>query len=203
MTKKEIEKGAGLLLAAVSGCEQMVELLRAAVHYCYEQEKTAKNLTPKGYAGFTRIHHIWTEGIPDVPKLFIGSPIQDRDMARGTLMAIFLSTTVFPAETIQIPVYAETCVLLDDLMAGGWYVRKGQISIGGMDVRTIEPEHLMRCMPSQDAQHIKEDRQLTAALIDRLIDRVEVSREKRITVRFRFQSEFEHCEEVLSQCRNM
>ena len=36
MTKKEIEKGAGLLLAAVSGCEQMVELLRAAVHYCYE-----------------------------------------------------------------------------------------------------------------------------------------------------------------------
>ena len=111
MTKKEIEKGAGLLLAAVSGCEQMVELLRAAVHYCYEQEKTAKSLTPKGYAGFTRIHHIWTEGIPDVPKLFIGSPIQDRDMARGTLMAIFLSTTVFPAETIQIPVYAETCTL--------------------------------------------------------------------------------------------
>ena len=50
MTKKEIEKGAGLLLAAVSGCEQMVELLRAAVHYCYEQEKTAKSLTPKGYA---------------------------------------------------------------------------------------------------------------------------------------------------------
>lgn len=87
----------------------------------YEQEKTAKNLTPKGYAGFTRIHHIWTEGIPDVPKLFMGSPIQDRDMARGTLMALFLSTTVFPAETIQIPVYAETCVLLDDLMAGGWY----------------------------------------------------------------------------------
>ena len=101
MTKKEIEKGAGLLLAAVSGCEQMVELLRAAVPYCYEQEKTAKSLTPKGYAGFT--------------------PIQDRDMARGTLMALFLSTTVFPAETIQIPVYAETCVLLDDMMAGGWY----------------------------------------------------------------------------------
>lgn len=50
MTKKEIEKGAGLLLAAVSGCEQMVELLRAAVHYCYEQEKIAKKLTPKGYA---------------------------------------------------------------------------------------------------------------------------------------------------------
>ena len=36
-------------------------------------------------------------------------------------MAIILSTTVFPAETIQIPVYAETSILLEDLMAGGWY----------------------------------------------------------------------------------
>ena len=58
-------------------------------------------------------------------------------------------------------------------------------------------------MLSQDAQHIKEDRQLTAALIDRLIERVEVSKEKQITVHFRFQSEFEHGEEVLNQCKNM
>ena len=58
-------------------------------------------------------------------------------------------------------------------------------------------------MLSQDAQRIKEDRQLTAALIDRLIECVEVSREKQITVHFRFQSEFEHGEEVLNQCRNM
>ena len=121
MTKKEIEKGAGLLLAAANGCEQMVELLRAAVYYCYEQETAKKNLTPKGYAGFTRIHHIWTEGIPDAPPMFGRGTIPDRDMAKSTLMALFLSTTVFPAETIQIPVYAETCVLLDDLMAGGWY----------------------------------------------------------------------------------
>lgn len=83
MTKKEIEKGAGLLLAAVSGCEQMVELLRAAVPYCYEQEKTAKNLTLKGYAGFTRIHHIWTVGIPDAPPMFGRGTIPDRDMAKA------------------------------------------------------------------------------------------------------------------------
>lgn len=42
-------------------------------------------------------------------------------MARGTLMAIVLSCMVFPAETIQIPVYEETQVLLEDLMSGGWY----------------------------------------------------------------------------------
>ena len=55
----------------------------------------------------------------------------------------------------------------------------------------------------RDSEDLRENRELTAALIDRLIDRVEVSREKRITVRFRFQSEFEHCEEVLNRCKNM
>ena len=40
-------------------------------------------------------------------------------------------------------------------------------------------------------------------LIDRLIDRIEVSHDKQITVRYRFQSEFETYAEVLEQCRNM
>ena len=35
---------------------------------------------------------------------------------------------------------------ISKLIARFWDVRKGQITIGGMDVRTIEPEHLMRCM---------------------------------------------------------
>ena len=40
-------------------------------------------------------------------------------------------------------------------------------------------------------------------LIERLIDRIEVSHNKQITVRYRFQSEFETYAEVLEQCRNM
>lgn len=51
MKKKEIEQGAGRLLAAVRCCEEMVNQLRAAVYYCYEQEKAGKDLTAKGYAG--------------------------------------------------------------------------------------------------------------------------------------------------------
>ena len=35
---------------------------------------------------------------------------------------------------------------ISKLIARFWDIRKGQITIGGMDVRTIEPEHLMRCM---------------------------------------------------------
>ena len=35
---------------------------------------------------------------------------------------------------------------ISKLNARFWDVRKGQITIGGIDVSTIEPEHLMRCM---------------------------------------------------------
>ena len=42
-----------------------------------------------------------------------------------------------------------------------------------------------------------------AGLIERLIDRIEVSHDKQITVCYRFQSEFENYVEVLKQCRNM
>ena len=55
----------------------------------------------------------------------------------------------------------------------------------------------------RDFDSLREDRELTAALIDMLIDRVEVSKDKQITVRYRFESEFDSCEEVLNQCKNM
>ena len=53
----------------------------------------------------------------------------------------------------------------------------------------------------RDSDNLRENRELTAALIDRLIDRVEVSKDKQITVRYRFESEFDSCEEVLNQCK--
>ena len=55
----------------------------------------------------------------------------------------------------------------------------------------------------RDSDNLRENRELTAALIDRLIDRVEVSKDKQITVRYRFESKFDSCEEVLNQCKNM
>ena len=44
---------------------------------------------------------------------------------------------------------------------------------------------------------------LTPAILRELIDRIEVSHDKQITVYYRFQSEFENYVEVLKQCRNM
>lgn len=121
MTTEQITHGMGLVLAANSGCEIMAETARSAIRYCYDREAENRTLSPKGYAGFQRIHDIWTNDAPQTPELFCGDTTRDRDMVRGTLMAIVLSTMVFPAETIQIPIYAETQILLEDLMSGGWY----------------------------------------------------------------------------------
>ena len=55
----------------------------------------------------------------------------------------------------------------------------------------------------RDADRRREKRDLTAALIDRVIDRIEITKDKQITVRYRFESEFDSNEEVLNQCKNM
>ena len=70
-------------------------------------------------------------------------------------------------------------------------------------LRTMDAQAEQHRALKQDAAQIKTDRALTGALIERLIDRIEVSHNKQITVRYRFQSEFETYAEVLEQCRNM
>ena len=70
-------------------------------------------------------------------------------------------------------------------------------------LRTMDAQTEQHRALEQDAAQIKTDRALTGALIERLIDRIEVSHDKQITVRYRFQSEFETYAEVLEQCRNM
>ena len=70
-------------------------------------------------------------------------------------------------------------------------------------LRTMDTQIEQHRALEQDAAQIKTDRALTGVLIDRLIDRIEVSHDKQITVRYRFQSEFETYAEVLEQCRNM
>lgn len=55
----------------------------------------------------------------------------------------------------------------------------------------------------KDARSIRKDRALTAELINRLIERIEVSPDKDITVRFKFQSEFDRYGEALEKCKAM
>ena len=56
---------------------------------------------------------------------------------------------------------------------------------------------------AQDAREIRESRKLTNALLDRLVERVEVWPDKRIRVYFLFESEFAQYGEALKWCGTM
>lgn len=70
-------------------------------------------------------------------------------------------------------------------------------------LQLIEKQEEQQRRLAKDAESIRQDHKLTAALIDRLIERVDVSSDKQISVTYRFKSEYENCKEVLRQCRNM
>jgi len=55
----------------------------------------------------------------------------------------------------------------------------------------------------QDAQSIRMDKALTAELIDRLIEQITITSDKQITVKMKFQSEYDSYGEVLGKCRAM
>ena len=55
----------------------------------------------------------------------------------------------------------------------------------------------------RDAQSIRKDRALTAELIARLIERIDITTEKHIAVTFKFQSEYDSYGEVLEKCKAM
>lgn len=55
----------------------------------------------------------------------------------------------------------------------------------------------------QDAKVLEKNHTLTAALIDRLIERIEITHDKEIRVSFRFKSEFEEYGKAVEQCRNL
>ena len=67
-----------------------------------------------------------------------------------------------------------------------------------LDAQTTRYYDLASCIDGLD-----KGGELTAALVDKLIDKVTVYPDKRIEVCFRFQSEFDRIDEVVSQCVNM
>ncbi|MBQ6999735.1 MAG: hypothetical protein IJN67_01655 [Oscillospiraceae bacterium] len=122
MTAQQITNGLGLRKALAIECAKLIDNTRKASNYCYAMEREYKMLSPKGYAGFQRIYNIWTDGRKEVPPLFIGDIIRDRDMARGTIISIWLYYSAYPeGELRELPMYLETNLLLEEMMCGGWY----------------------------------------------------------------------------------
>lgn len=70
-------------------------------------------------------------------------------------------------------------------------------------IHTMELQQKRQKGLSQDLCDIRKKPELTAALIDRLIERIEVSHDKQISVSFKFQSEFDEYREGAQSCRPM
>jgi site-specific DNA recombinase len=67
-------------------------------------------------------------------------------------------------------------------------------------IKTLDLQRKRQQSLSHDIEALRNDPTLTAALIDRLIERIEISTDKQISVKFRFQSEFEEYREVYEKC---
>lgn len=77
------------------------------------------------------------------------------DIALENVTFAYNEEDVIKGVSLQIPAGSVTALVgpsgsgkstISKLIARFWDVRKGKITIGGMDISTIEPEHLMRCM---------------------------------------------------------
>jgi len=67
-----------------------------------------------------------------------------------------------------------------------------------LETQTVDYYDLASCVDGLDKSS-----ELTAALVDKLIDKVTIYPDKRIEVCFRFQNEFDRIDEVVGQCVNM
>lgn len=79
----------------------------------------------------------------------------------------------------------------------------GEITALEAEMDTLDLQLIRYREMEKDAQSLAQDHALTAALIDRLIERIEVTHERDIHVTFRFKSEFSQCEKVVEPCTDM
>lgn len=70
-------------------------------------------------------------------------------------------------------------------------------------IEIIKTQQLNYNSLSEYAKNISQSQELTAIMVNRIIDHIQVSKERQITVHFCFESEFERSMEVLNKCKNM
>ena len=70
-------------------------------------------------------------------------------------------------------------------------------------LRTVEARRKQYQALAADAKSLRKNKKLTAALLDRLVERVAVSHDRTLTVQFKFNNEFAKHREVLEKCEAM
>lgn len=114
MTADEIRNGAAFQAVVRREYRWFLNTLVGAINYCCDQEEQRKVLTDVGEAGFARLNALFSESAQQNPT------------ARGTAEERLLSTWAYMIlhcmdTRRHFAAYAEANVLLESMMAGGWF----------------------------------------------------------------------------------
>ena len=114
MTADEIRNGGAFQAVVRREYRWFLNTLIGAINYCCDQEEQQKVLTDVGEAGFARLNALFSESAQQNPT------------AQGTAEERLLSTWAYMIlhcmdTRRHFAAYAEANVLLESMMAGGWF----------------------------------------------------------------------------------
>lgn len=112
MTAEEIQNGGAFRAVVRREYRKFLHTLVQAIEYCDDRNT---ELTEVGEAGFARIHKLFAE---------CSDPIRNRPTtAEDRLLSTWAYMILHCIDSNrQFSVYAEANALLEDMMAGGWFV---------------------------------------------------------------------------------
>ena len=119
MTATDIQNGHAFCKAAMEVHADLLMTLIKGIDYCSEMKEQKKELTEVGKAGMDRIDSLLNhERVLKVMRRR-ETPISD---AEACLLEKWGYLVCYPNYSVmQFAAYAEVQVLLDDMLAGGWF----------------------------------------------------------------------------------
>ncbi len=118
MTANDILNGKALPAAVSAAYSKHLQLLASAIDYCAENKQVGATLTDTGQAGFSRINTVFSR---EQPPLRIPEQC-GYDAAESILLTVWSYMLLSPKLTLsRFAMYAELNVLLEDMLAGGWF----------------------------------------------------------------------------------
>lgn len=121
MTVDQIKQGHAKSLAAHTEHQILLKLLVKAIDYCTEASAQNKYLTHIGEAGVARLKELFSSG--DIIMIIPQNKEDDGESVSDILMAIWAGLFFYPQfSDDRFLIYAESAVLLSDMLDGGWFV---------------------------------------------------------------------------------
>lgn len=118
MTSTGIQKGQAFSLAVSAEYRKFLRKMAQAIDFCTENRNQEASVTEAGLAGFERINELFAREQP--PQRMPENC--GFEAAEKILLTVWAYMVSYPKLTLErFAVYAEANVLLEDMLAGGWF----------------------------------------------------------------------------------